>query len=102
MDLTSEQVATIVAWGELTEIVKEIILFGSRAKGTSRQDSDVDLALTLTHANPWPAFLANGEQWQNDLRASTGLNVNLESLDGPEADKIRLYVGECSRILFTR
>jgi predicted nucleotidyltransferase len=32
-------------WAETTIQVRAAILFGSRAKGTSRPDSDVDLAL---------------------------------------------------------
>jgi predicted nucleotidyltransferase len=47
MDLTPEQQQMIALWAASTEWVNEVRLFGSRAKGRSRPDSDVDIALTL-------------------------------------------------------
>lgn len=38
-------------WAERTTEVKELWLFGSRAKGTARPDSDVDLAVALMPAS---------------------------------------------------
>jgi predicted nucleotidyltransferase len=102
MDLTEEQQSAIKGWGQRTAAVAGIILFGSRAKGTSGPNSDVDLALELNDANPFAAFLANGERWQLELRATTGLMVNLESVAGPEAKKVRNYLNECSIELFRR
>jgi predicted nucleotidyltransferase len=46
MDLTEEQVRLIQDWAAREHIIEEVRLFGSRAKGCARPDSDVDLAVT--------------------------------------------------------
>ena len=46
MNLTPEQSNTIRHWGEKTQHVNEIRLFGSRARGDGAEKSDIDLAVT--------------------------------------------------------
>lgn len=41
----------ITRWAETKPRILSVYLFGSRAKGTHREDSDLDLAIILTHAN---------------------------------------------------
>jgi predicted nucleotidyltransferase len=40
--------SAIARWAEQNPWIFEIRLFGSRAKGTARADSDIDLAVTVT------------------------------------------------------
>jgi len=47
INLTGSQVRAIQKWGAATPQVLEVRLFGSRAKGLARPDSDVDLAVTV-------------------------------------------------------
>jgi predicted nucleotidyltransferase len=101
MDLSKDQVGAIVSWARRTSEIRAAILFGSRAKGTSGPESDVDLALVIDDLNPLAVFVMKGELWQNDLRQMTGLPVNIEFL-GPESTKIRSYLEECSIELFRR
>ncbi|CAN7570735.1 nucleotidyltransferase domain-containing protein [Bradyrhizobium sp. LjRoot220] len=101
MDLTNEQAAAIIGWGKRTPGIRAIILFGSRAKGQSRPESDVDLAIEISGQDPLAVFCFEGEQWQCDLRAATGLLVNIDFL-GPDRPKVRAYVDECSLELFRR
>jgi predicted nucleotidyltransferase len=46
MDLTEHQVRAIKEWAQSARYAQEVRLFGSRAKGCARPDSDVDLAIT--------------------------------------------------------
>jgi predicted nucleotidyltransferase len=59
-------------------------LFGSRAKGTAREDSDADIALEFFAQDNEVTrlFLLNGDGWQDDLRRRTGLEVNIAHLAG--------------------
>jgi predicted nucleotidyltransferase len=47
LDLPDEKRQLLIAWAERTNAIAELWLFGSRAKGTSHSDSDVDLAAVL-------------------------------------------------------
>jgi predicted nucleotidyltransferase len=47
MQLTDEQLAIIITWAKKTPEVQAVFLYGSRAKGTAKPDSDVVLALFI-------------------------------------------------------
>jgi len=47
MDLAFIWTLKIQDWAARTRAVLEVWLFGSRARGTARPDSDVDLAIVL-------------------------------------------------------
>lgn len=103
IDLTAREVAAIVQWAEKTPEIEAVLLFGSRAKGTSKPDSDADLALVI-YENQFPlaAFIGEGEDWQNHLRAVTGLAVNIDLLDGENTPRVVAFVKDCSVELFRR
>ena len=89
MQLTQTQISTIARWAESKSWVFEIRLFGSRARGDAREDSDIDLAVTLLSAKPGSAlgtYFALGDDWQRELAALLGTHVSLEWYppDSPE------------------
>jgi predicted nucleotidyltransferase len=47
MDMRDEWIAALRAWAAKNDCVRELWLFGSRAKGTSEPESDIDIALAL-------------------------------------------------------
>jgi len=47
LDITDHQLAAVKEWAATDPRIIEVRLFGSRARGTSRPDSDVDLAFTV-------------------------------------------------------
>ena len=57
MNLTPEQSNTIRHWGEKTQHVNEIRLFGSRARGDGAEKSDIDLAVTIGSDDPGTVLL---------------------------------------------
>jgi predicted nucleotidyltransferase len=47
MDMRDEWLSGLRSWASANDSVRELWLFGSRATGGSRPDSDVDLAVAL-------------------------------------------------------
>lgn len=75
MQLSGEQIDAIRAWASRTPEVRAVWLFGSRAKGTARPDSDVDLAIECDMAD----YCFEREAWAGDLSGQLGLVVQIEN-----------------------
>ena len=102
--LSSDWTAAAAAWAEANECVNELWLFGSRAKGTARADSDVDLGVVLTppsgNGTDWALALAfeHKRSWRHELEEAIGVwHVSLELFGRPgeeepdELVQIRTY-----------
>jgi predicted nucleotidyltransferase len=75
----------IVAWAAGNDCVREIWLFGSRARGNSRPDSDIDLAIVLmpsSQGTDWAfgTYQSKGDEWQRELTAMLDQHVSLEAI----------------------
>jgi predicted nucleotidyltransferase len=86
MDIEDEWLRGLRSWASKNENVRELWLFGSRAKGCSRSDSDVDIALSLLPAvgkHDWAAgnYIALHGDWKRDLEAIVGRHVSLEAIE---------------------
>ena len=96
VDLDTTVVEAIVRWARWNWNVREIWLFGSRARGDSRPDSNVDLALTLVEAD-WAQtnFVAFVDDWQRQLAELVAADVSLQLMGGlpneARATAIRLW-----------
>ena len=88
MDLTEQQVRYIQEWAERTGVVKTVRLYGSRAKGSARSDSDVNLALTV------------GTSHYVRILNALILKVMLKQYNSPADDTVRRYCDEFSVVLF--
>jgi predicted nucleotidyltransferase len=87
------------AWANKNGNVRELWLFGSRADGTFRQDSDVDIALGLLPPNGkhnWALgnFFDLKDQWRCELEAIVGRHVSLEPItpDEPGTARVKKWV----------
>jgi predicted nucleotidyltransferase len=63
-----------IAWARSNDSVRELWLFGSRAKGEAKASSDVDIGLVLMPAkgkHDWALgnYAALGSRWRADLEA---------------------------------
>ena len=47
MDMRDEWLRDLRSWASKNESVRELWLYGSRARGNSREESDIDLAIAL-------------------------------------------------------
>jgi predicted nucleotidyltransferase len=85
MDMRDEWLCGLRSWASANDNVRELWLFGSRATGCSRPDSDVDLAIALMppiNDHNWALgnyFALNGE-WRRQLEAIVGRHVSLEAI----------------------
>ncbi len=86
MNLSLNARRAIRTWARHEPLVKEVWLFGSRAKGNARDDSDVDVAIRFNadDRDVVALFSNHGRQWQDKLCAETRMRVALAHLAGDE------------------
>jgi predicted nucleotidyltransferase len=89
--MPNEWLAGLHQWASGNVNISELWLFGSRAAGRSRPDSDVDLALALmppTGKHDWAAgnYIALHSEWKRELEAIVGRHVSLEASE-PGSDE---------------
>jgi predicted nucleotidyltransferase len=104
MDMQDEWLRDLRSWASNNGSVRELWLFGSRATGQSRSDSDVDIALALmpaTDGTDWALgnFFAFDSTWRRELEAIVGRHVSLEAIvpDTPEDEAVR----RCGALLWS-
>lgn len=95
-DLPNQWRVQIIRRARETNAFDELWLFGSRAKGTTRPDSHVDIAVTLMPAqdgHDWALgdYLAFSPAWQRSLEAIVGRHVSLTAIvpDTPGDTEVR-------------
>jgi predicted nucleotidyltransferase len=76
---------TLADWAARNPKVRRVWVFGSRARGTHRPDSDIDIAVELEPVadseETLLVWLANSEQWRSQLQDRISLPVDLEWFD---------------------
>lgn len=80
----------ILKWVQSTPLVTAVYLFGSRAKGCARVDSDIDLAFQCSAdeaGNSLSVAIFNTEKWQQQLNDVLPKTVDLQHTI-PEEDEI--------------
>src|ERR1700684_2319888 len=90
MDMRDEWIAALRAWAAKTDCILELWLFGSRAKGTSKPESDIDIALALMPPDGktnWAlaTYIQFFDDWKAELRAAVNWPVSLVAI-GPTFD----------------
>jgi predicted nucleotidyltransferase len=86
--MTDDLDATLAAWADKHPEILSLFVFGSRARGSARPDSDLDLAFELddSRETQLTVLVVNRGQWQRELSTLTGLVVRDLYLWGdPEA-----------------
>lgn len=68
--------------------IKSVVLFGSRANGTNRDDSDIDLIVEFNK----PVTIMMLSHLKNHLEELTGLDVDI--VHGPIRDTDIIEIGE--------
>jgi predicted nucleotidyltransferase len=92
MDMRDDWLRGLRSWAEANESVRELWLFGSRARGDAREDSDVDLALVLmppVGKHDWALgnYFCFEIEWKRQLEAIVGRAVSIEPLvPGEDSD----------------
>lgn len=99
-------------WAGRQPLVGRVWLFGSRVRGDHRPDSDLDVAIELDlPADPagddglHPAaavWMYDTEGWAEELRALTGLVIDLQHLDGHHSPTIQAGVAEAGLLVYCK
>ena len=84
--LTIEEIKKVVAKVAPEYNLKKVTLFGSRATGNNREDSDIDLIVDF----PEGTTLLNHISLQNKLADIFGINVDVVSRGGIEGSFIEI------------
>jgi hypothetical protein len=105
--------AAVTAWAVGERLVRRIYLFGSRAKGTARPDSDIDLAIlhdidpevaSTCHppedAHMW-TWMVHSERWIAELQSRVG-QVHVQQVDRESRKIVVPALKECRLCLYRR
>jgi predicted nucleotidyltransferase len=96
MDLSDQQVQTIKDRAGKAGVIEKVHLFGSRAKGCARPDSDVDLAITTGIGH----YVRFANEWVVELSEKLGLKAHLKQYNCPADDRVKGYCDEYGIVLF--
>lgn len=81
--IARDEIDKLKKWAEGQPLIAEVYAYGSRVGGTNREDSDLDIAVTLElpahklHAN----WFQNNETWARQLSLLMGYTVQLIALN---------------------
>ncbi|MEW5963407.1 MAG: nucleotidyltransferase domain-containing protein [Pseudomonadota bacterium] len=80
----------IIDWANREPEIREVWLYGSRARGDHRCDSDIDLAIVPLGDAGWmlATFVDEADRWQSELQSILPVTVDLDFGDAAQADKI--------------
>ena len=93
--------AGLIEWGKRNISIREVWLFGSRARGTARFNSDVDLGLALMppkrgHDWAFGNFVAFHDDWRTELETVVQCYVSLvPMIPGDDGNLIIRSSGIC-------
>ena len=84
------QVAEMRAGANADLCVEEVRVFGSRAKGRARIDSDLDIAITASDG----IYTSLSRKWQDEISDRTGLRARVSQYNCAIDDTVRRYCDE--------
>lgn len=109
MDLP--EISRLVAeWASAKPLVGRVHVFGSRARGDHRPDSDVDIAIVLdmSHAQGFDesggfaTWAFDTEDWKEELEALLGLKVDLQRNGGDETPNVQRGLQRSSLLVYDK
>jgi hypothetical protein len=103
MNLSPGQIEEIRAWATANLYISEVWLFGSRAKGSAKPDSDVDLAVTIVGRDgetPSGIWAGDHKEWAQHLLDATHLTFHIKMHDQAFAPDVFAACREHGRLLY--
>jgi predicted nucleotidyltransferase len=97
--------ASVKSWAIAKRYITRIWLFGSRIRGDSKIDSDLDIAieyLPQQDESPVTRWAFDGDQWQTELQAFTQYRIDLWRYEEKETPTIKKGLEESSIKIYDR
>lgn len=96
----------IITWASNLGINCNVYLFGSQVKGTTKEDSDIDIAIefpdVLSKEERTVLWCKNHRKWEEFLSKETRSEIDLELYEGDDSPRIKTALNESSILLFKR
>jgi predicted nucleotidyltransferase len=106
MDISIDQIRDVVTnWADSHHDIKRVFLFGSRARGDSTPDSDVDLAVEvvgISGENADTRYFFNVNTWKKQLGAALGRSINIVRLIDHGKPEIQESIDRDGVVLYER
>ena len=106
MDISINQICEVVTeWAVSHPEIERVFLFGSRARGDSTPDSDVDLAVVVVGIlceNAYTRYVFNKNAWKDQLRLALGLSINIVRLTENGKPEIQESIARDGMLLYER
>jgi predicted nucleotidyltransferase len=92
------------AWAQTQPLVKRAFIFGSRARGDFRSDSDLDVAIEIhlgaDDSNILSTWIFEEDEMKENLQKLIPFKLQLELLDGQNTPRIFNAVKESGIIVY--
>lgn len=101
-----ENEAIVRAWASTIPEITHAYVFGSRARGDYRPESDLDIAIRLQargrDPSPSVTWFGEGDKWERQLQSMLPVRLDLQSLDDIETPDIKRSIEESLRLIYQR
>lgn len=100
----------IAAWALHVPEIATVYLYGSRVKGTHREDSDLDIAIEFDqriiaaaeNAEGMTTWFLKRREWQKQLQNRLPMEVQLEWLHPEKTKIVATGIAEASRVVYKK
>ena len=97
-------------WAAAKPLVNRLWVFGSRARGDHRQDSDLDIAIELDltaaggcdDSGGLATWMLDTTGWPEELQGITGLRIDLQHFDGARTPTIQSGLESSSVVVYEK
>lgn len=100
----------LVKWAERTPLVGKLWIFGSRARGDHRPDSDIDIAIELDmtaaqgvdDSGGLATWMFDADGWEDEIEALLPFKVDLEQFLGSDTPTVQKGLHRSSTLIYEK
>ena len=108
--ISENEKEVLVRWARGQPVVKRLRIFGSRARGDHRPNSDLDIAVELDaesirgtdESGGLTTWISENRKWKQELEGRLPYSVQLELYEGSQTPTVQKGVSESSVVVYER
>jgi hypothetical protein len=104
--LHETEIDSIQRWAARHAIIRRVWIFGSRARGTHRPDSDLDLAVehdaSPGDSNSFTTWICEADVWRSEFGPELSAPLDLQSYIAGKSPTIQAGLDESSLLVYER